>query len=77
MADNTDKQPDNVPGMFYVDTQCIDCDVCRDTAPDFFTRNDDEGYSYVFSQPVTPEDIDLCQEALESCPVDAIGDDGA
>ena len=76
MADRTDKQPGNATGAFYVDTQCIDCDVCRDTAPDFFTRNDDGGYSYVFKQPVAPDEIELCYEALQSCPVDAIGDDG-
>ena len=76
MADNTDKEPLSAPGAFYVDTQCIDCDVCRDTAPDFFMRNDDDGYSYVFAQPSTPDDIELCYEALQSCPVDAIGDDG-
>jgi len=76
MADQYDKWPVNVPGRFYVDRQCIDCDLCRETAPDFFTRLDDAGHSYVYKQPVTPEDIDLCQEALEGCPVDAIGSDG-
>lgn len=76
MADKTDKQPGSAPGAYYVDTQCIDCDVCRDTAPDFFTRNDDDGFSYVFAQPASAEDIELCEEALQSCPVDAIGNDG-
>ena len=76
MADSLDKQLGNVPGKFYVDTQCIDCDVCRDTAPDFFTRNDDEGYSFVYRQPESPSDVEVCIEALQSCPVDAIGDDG-
>ena len=76
MATRIDKQPGNAPGVFYVDVQCIDCDVCRDTAPDHFTRNDDEGYSYVYRQPGTPEEVELCYEALSCCPVEAIGDDG-
>jgi ferredoxin len=76
MASIEDKLVDNVEGKFYVDDQCIDCDLCRETAPDFFTRNEEEAYSYVHTQPITQEDIDLCMEALEGCPVEAIGDDG-
>ncbi|MFQ3580320.1 MAG: ferredoxin [Chloracidobacterium sp.] len=76
MASVDDKYPDNAPGMFYVDTQCIDCDVCRDTAPSNFTRNDDGGYSYVFKQPETDEEMEQCQEAMDACPVEAIGNDG-
>lgn len=76
MADKNDKWPENVNGKFYVDEQCIDCDLCRETAPKFFARNDDGGYSYVSAQPSAPEDIEACQEALEGCPVEAIGDDG-
>lgn len=75
MAFVKDKLPDNVPGKFYVDRQCIDCDVCRDTAPSNFTRNDENGYSYVFKQPGSAEEFDLCEEALMACPVEAIGDD--
>ena len=37
---------------------------------------DDGGYSYVFKQPTTPEEEALCQEAMEGCPVEAIGNDG-
>jgi ferredoxin len=77
MAEKTDKQPKNASGPYYVDTQCIDCDVCRDMAPDHFARNDDDAYSYVFRQPATPAEVELCAEALQSCPVEAIGDDGA
>jgi ferredoxin len=76
MADKNDKHPENVAGRFYVDTQCIDCDLCRETAKGFFTRQDDAGYSYVVKQPATQEEIDLCMEAKNGCPVDAIGDDG-
>jgi ferredoxin len=76
MASVDDKYPDNVPGTFYVDTQCIDCDVCRDTAPGNFTRNDDGGYSYVYKQPESDEEAEQCQEAMDACPVEAIGNDG-
>ena len=75
MAFVKDKLPDNIAGKFYVDRQCIDCDVCRDTSPANFTRNDENGYSYVYKQPETLEEITLCEEALNACPVEAIGDD--
>lgn len=76
MADPNDRVEENIKGTFYVDTQCIDCDVCRDTAPDNFTRCDDNGYSYVFKQPESEEERALCEEALIACPVEAIGNDG-
>lgn len=76
MADKKYKYEENVPGAYYVDEECIDCDACRETAPSNFTRNEDEGYSYVYKQPVNAEQEELCKEALEGCPVDAIGDDG-
>jgi ferredoxin len=77
VADKDAKLEENVDGVFYVDDQCIDCDACRETAPDFFTRNDDRGYSYVHRQPTSAADKEICLEALEGCPVEAIGDDGA
>lgn len=51
MADIDEKTPLNVPGKFYVDSSCIDCDLCRETAPENFGRDDDEGVSYVKKQP--------------------------
>ena len=50
--------------------------LCRETAPDNFGRNDDGGYSYVIKQPENEEEAALCVEALDACPVEAIGDDG-
>ena len=76
MADNTDKVEGNADGPFYVDSNCIDCDLCRQTAPDNFDRNEDEGYSFVNKQPENEEEEQLCRDALEDCPVEAIGDDG-
>ena len=43
MADIANKYPENVVGKFFVDNQCIDCDLCRETAPDNFTRCEDGG----------------------------------
>jgi len=76
LADPNDRVEESVPGAYYVDTACIDCDVCRDTAPDNFTRSDENGYSYVFKQPETEEERALCDEAMAACPVEAIGNDG-
>ena len=77
MADKVNRYPENVAGAYYVDNQCIDCDLCRETAPANFSRNDDGGYSYVHKQPASPEEESLCKEAMEGCPVEAIGSDGA
>jgi len=77
MADVANKYPENVPGKYYVDNQCIDCDLCRETAPDNFKRNDDGGYSFVYKQPAAPEEEARCKEAKEGCPVEAIGDNGS
>ncbi len=77
MANRGDRLGENVAGKYYVDVQCIDCDVCRVTAPNNFQRHEEKAFSYVFRQPSNPEEEAQCQEAMDSCPVEAIGDDGA
>ena len=76
MAERDDKVPENVEGTFYVDDTCIDCDACREMAPSNFVRSEEEGYSYVSKQPENPEEDEQCRDALEGCPVEAIGDNG-
>ena len=76
MADLIDKNPLNVSGKYYNDMTCIDCDLCREIAPQVFKRDDDEGLTYVWKQPVTKEEHTLAEEALASCPTETIGDDG-
>ena len=76
MADRNSKTARNIVGKYYVDTSCIDCDLCRTNAPDFFTRDDETGYSYVFRQPESAEEIKETEEALSGCPTDSIGSDG-
>jgi ferredoxin len=76
MADKTDKNPLNVSGKYYNDMSCIDCDLCREIAPQIFTRDDDEGLTYVHRQPENQSEIGLAEEALNACPTETIGNDG-
>lgn len=61
----------NVEGEFYVDSRCINCDACRQLAPDVFGEKN--GYSHVKKQPTTEEERREAFRALLSCPVQAIG----
>jgi ferredoxin len=76
MADPDDKVELNVEGAWYVDSECINCDVCRETAPENFKEAEDDEYSFVYKQPENDEEIAACEEAKEECPVEAIGNDG-
>ena len=76
MADRDTKNAENTSGKFFVDDQCIDCDLCRETAPSNFTRQDDAGYSFVYKQPGSEDEEKQCKEAMEGCPVEAIGSNG-
>jgi len=76
MAQKKDKFKDNVDGKFYVDTECIFCNLCIDAAPNNFAESEDGDHDYVYKQPENDEELDECYEALEVCPVEAIGDDG-
>ena len=77
MANKADKWAQNALGKFYVDQQCIDCDLCREIPrPTFSLETMKAAISFVHKQPETEDDIALCMEALEGCPVEAIGNDG-
>ena len=65
--------PQNVPGDFFVDTTCIDCDTCRHLAPSVFRREDGIEQSYVFHQPANHEELDRTLMALVACPTASIG----
>ena len=77
MANPQDKSPENVPGPYYNDSTCLDCGLCPNLAPQIFRRQDEGGYTYVYHQPVTREEIALAEEALQCCPTESIGNDGA
>ena len=63
---------ENVPGDFFVDTTCIDCDACRQIAPTVFHDIGDQ--SAVYHQPSNEEELLAAQRALISCPTASIGD---
>ncbi|MGV3771934.1 MAG: ferredoxin [Verrucomicrobiales bacterium] len=76
MADKTQRNRENVQGVWYTDSNCIICGLCSEYAPSIFKPNDDFEHNYVFKQPETPEEEALALECKESCPTDAIGNDG-
>jgi ferredoxin len=76
MANFIDRHPENVPGRFYVDDSCLPCVVCLDICPSVFHITDDRDHAFVAKQPETKEEIETCAEAVEACPMNAIGNDG-
>jgi ferredoxin len=77
MANVAERTPGNVPGPYYVDASCIDCDQCRALAPDLFERNPDTGMGFVKRQPATEDEKLLAEEARLACATESIGNDGA
>lgn len=75
MANPSSRLPENVPGAFYVTSDCIDCDLCREAAPSIYRRHADIGYSVVIRQPDNETEFQQAQAGLEGCPVEAIGMD--
>src|SRR5207302_3934347 len=71
MANPKKRVPENVPGEFFVDSTCIDCDACRQIAPSVF--RDHGGQSSVSEQPRTPEERRRALMALVACPTASIG----
>src|SRR6267142_2647001 len=71
MANLKKRVPENVPGDFFVDSTCIDCDTCRQIAPSVFGQA--TGTSFVRSQPVAAADRRMALQALVACPTGSIG----
>ena len=76
MAHLQDRLPQNVPGRFYVDAQCINHVWCEECAPANFAYDDEQAIYYVRKQPENPEELVQCLQAAAECPVAAIGTDG-
>jgi glyoxylase-like metal-dependent hydrolase (beta-lactamase superfamily II)/ferredoxin len=71
MANPLQRLPENVPGDFFVDASCIDCDTCSQLAPAIY-RDHGEQCS-VYHQPETDAETRLALMALVACPTGSIG----
>jgi glyoxylase-like metal-dependent hydrolase (beta-lactamase superfamily II)/ferredoxin len=60
----------NSPGEFYVTNACINCDQCRQLAPNIFSEVGN--YSAVTKQPIEEKERYKAFYALVSCPTGAI-----
>src|SRR6185503_7293305 len=65
------RHAENVAGDFFVDTTCIDCDLCRQIAPETFSDVGDQ--SIVHRQPRTGQEEFAALKALVTCPTASIG----
>lgn len=71
MADLRKAVAQNVPGDFFVDSTCIDCDTCRQVAPRIFEEGEDT--SFVAWQPTNCGERRDALRALLACPTGSIG----
>jgi|SRR6185295_10740315 len=71
MATPQRSYPSNVPGTFFVDDTCIDCDLCRQIAPGVYREESD--HSIVHHQPEGEADVQRAAMALVACPTGSIG----
>jgi glyoxylase-like metal-dependent hydrolase (beta-lactamase superfamily II)/ferredoxin len=71
MADPKKRLDTNVPGNFFVDATCINCDTCRQLAPRSFEEVGE--FSAVTMQPEGDDRLHQAYQALLACPVGSIG----
>ncbi|HUE82277.1 MAG TPA: MBL fold metallo-hydrolase [Pyrinomonadaceae bacterium] len=71
MANVQRRLPENVPGDFFIDSSCINCDTCSELAPETFRDHGEQ--SSVYRQPKTEEETRLALMALVACPTGSIG----
>jgi glyoxylase-like metal-dependent hydrolase (beta-lactamase superfamily II)/ferredoxin len=71
MANLKKKLPTNIDGNFFVDSTCINCDACRQLAPETFQERQDS--SSVFHQPIGKPEVHRAYQAMIACPVGSIG----
>jgi len=71
VANLQQRLPENVPGDFFVDSTCIDCETCSELAPSIFRDHGDQ--CSVHHQPETDAEVQRAMMALVSCPTGSIG----
>ena len=71
MANIKKKLQGNIDGNFFVDSTCINCDACRQLAPETFQEQHD--FSSVYHQPAGDLERHHAYQAMIACPVGSIG----
>jgi ferredoxin len=75
MANKTNAWRDNAPGAWYVDKDCILCGLCENVAPHNFKEAASGDHFILIEQPEDDAERVQCLDAMEQCPVEAIGND--
>lgn len=65
------RRPENAQGDFFVDSTCIDCDLCRQIAPETFACVGEQAAVQI--QPRSAEAEYSALRALVTCPTASIG----
>src|SRR5262249_35978179 len=73
MASLARKLPENAAGRFFVDSTCIDCDLCRQIAPALFGAVDAGDHSIVTRQRADLGERRRAAMAAVACPTSSIG----
>jgi ferredoxin len=72
MEEKSDKLPHNVPGDYFVSTDCDGCAYCGMVAPENFEFDKSSNTYFIAKQPGSHDELEMVREAMEDCPVDAI-----
>ena len=72
MAQRQHSVAENAAGELFVDSTCIECDTCRELAPDVYGSTA-SGQSFVIEQPRDDAQWKRALQALVSCPTASIG----
>ena len=77
MAEKTRKVPENTPGATTSITRVSTATSAASRLRPISSGRTPRAHSYVAHQPADPAEEAACLAALEECPVEAIGNDGA
>jgi glyoxylase-like metal-dependent hydrolase (beta-lactamase superfamily II) len=70
MTESIERNPDSIPGDWYIDTHCINCAASRTVAPGLIVERN--GLSVFARQPETAEEMTAAWRAALLCPTASI-----
>lgn len=76
MESSGDRIRANAWGRYYVTDECDGCGLCAECAPGNFGRGWDGAYCAVAAQPATNGEEREMRQAMATCPLQCIHDDG-